>query len=104
MGAQPDVVDILHIFIAIAAHKGLAAYALGSSLVDAKSEGPRFWSVIGAFAVATPVGILLGTLLASFASGRAAAGLSALASGAPSLLLLPSFQSNLLAGSSLFYC
>ena len=82
MGAQANVVDILHIFIAIAAHKGLAAYALGSSLVDSKAEGPRFWTVIGAFALATPLGILLGTLLASFASGRAAAGLSALASGA----------------------
>ena len=82
MGAQERVVDILHIFIAIAAHKGLAAYALGSSLVDSKAEGSRFWTVIGAFAIATPVGILLGTLLARFASGRAAASLSALASGA----------------------
>ncbi|KAK9787611.1 hypothetical protein WJX73_010713 [Symbiochloris irregularis] len=81
MGAQDNVVDTMHIFIAIAAHKGLAAYALGSSLVDSQSEGHRFWTVIGSFAGATPLGILIGNLLASFGTGRAAASLSALASG-----------------------
>ncbi len=36
MGAQTNIVDSVHIFIAIAAHKGLAAYALGSSVVDSQ--------------------------------------------------------------------
>ena len=36
MGAQANIVDSVHIFIAIAAHKGLAAYALGSSVVDSQ--------------------------------------------------------------------
>lgn len=36
MGAQAKIVDSVHIFIAIAAHKGLAAYALGSSVVDSQ--------------------------------------------------------------------
>ena len=36
MGAQGNIVDSVHIFIAIAAHKGLAAYALGSSVVDSQ--------------------------------------------------------------------
>ena len=36
MGAQSNIVDSVHIFIAIAAHKGLAAYALGSSVVDSQ--------------------------------------------------------------------
>ena len=36
MGAQQNIVDSVHIFIAIAAHKGLAAYALGSSVVDSQ--------------------------------------------------------------------
>ena len=40
MGAQSNIVDSVHIFIAIAAHKGLAAYALGSSIVDSKVKGP----------------------------------------------------------------
>ena len=33
---RPIIVDSVHIFIAIAAHKGLAAYALGSSVVDSQ--------------------------------------------------------------------
>ena len=40
MGAQANIVDSVHIFIAIAAHKGLAAYALGSSVVDSQ-VGPQ---------------------------------------------------------------
>ncbi len=40
MGAQVNIVDSVHIFIAIAAHKGLAAYALGSSVVDSQAR-PR---------------------------------------------------------------
>ena len=35
MGAQSTVSNSFHIFIAIVSHKGLAAYALGSSVVDA---------------------------------------------------------------------
>ena len=90
MGAQDNVVDTAHIFIAIAAHKGLAAYALGSSLVDSRATGARFWSVIATFAWATPVGIGLGMLLASVATGHVASGVSALASGeAPAAMVVP---------------
>jgi hypothetical protein len=42
MGAQANIVDSVHIFIAIAAHKGLAAYALGSSVVDSQASSPSF--------------------------------------------------------------
>ena len=41
MGAQVNIVDSVHIFIAIAAHKGLAAYALGSSVVDSQARPPQ---------------------------------------------------------------
>ena len=88
VGAQDNVVDTAHIFIAIAAHKGLAAYALGSSLVDSCATGARFWSVIATFAMATPVGIGLGMLLASVATGHVASGVSALASGEGAILLV----------------
>ena len=81
MGAQSTIVDTLHIFIAIIAHKGLAAYALGSSVVDSGATPRRYWTVIAAFALATPVGISLGRVVASFSSSSAAASLSALASG-----------------------
>jgi len=89
MGAQGTIVDTLHIFIAIMAHKGLAAYALGSSIVDSGASRTRFWVVIGIFAVATPVGIALGRILASESDSVAAAALSALASGTPSPLHSP---------------
>ena len=45
MGAQANIVDSVHIFIAIAAHKGLAAYALGSSVVDSQVR-PRLPATI----------------------------------------------------------
>jgi zinc transporter 1/2/3 len=38
MGAQQTISNSLHIFIAIVSHKGLAAYALGSSIVDSGAE------------------------------------------------------------------
>lgn len=81
MGAQATVVDTLHIFIAIVAHKGLAAYALGSSVVDSGASKMRFWSVIAVFALATPLGIGLGSVVARFSNSGPAAALSALASG-----------------------
>lgn len=133
MGAQANIVDSVHIFIAIAAHKGLAAYALGSSVVDSQvsigripafayafcivwlsrlllsavqigkrscrgglrhacwgmqASMRKFWTVIGFFASATPVGIMLGVLLSNVANSDAAASVSALASGKLRTVLL----------------
>jgi solute carrier family 39 (zinc transporter), member 1/2/3 len=82
LGAQEDVTQSLHIFIAIQAHKGLAAYALGSSIVDSKASSAQFWSVIGFFSLATPVGIFLGYVLSAVTTADGAACISALASGA----------------------
>lgn len=45
----------------------------------------KFWTVIGFFATATPVGIVLGVVLSSVSNSDAAAAVSALASGMPSL-------------------
>lgn len=64
------------------AHKGLAAYALGSSIVDSDADTRQFWSVICMFAFATPVGIGLGFILSAVAASSGAAAVSALASGA----------------------
>ena len=177
MGAQANIVDSVHIFIAIAAHKGLAAYALGSSVVDSQvccppsqslirqkcstcfvgmssrlcvhwdehqctckvdgstaeasgsSSGPgpglvlrwpcllepdlspaaqasmqKFWTVIGFFATATPVGILLGVLLSSVSNSDAAAAVSALASGAATPFLVRGSNSEQAAFSGLPAC
>lgn len=100
MGAQASVVDTVHIFIAIFAHKGLAAYALGSSLVDSGASKRRFWVVIGIFSLATPAGIGLGRIVASYSQGGAASALSALASGRPPLKEFPKVNDEPTCGSS----
>lgn len=81
MGAQPTISNSLHIFIAIVSHKGLAAYALGSSIVESRAEMDRFLSVVIPFTFASPVGIFLGYILSGLAQGIGAAAISALASG-----------------------
>ncbi|KAL4422184.1 hypothetical protein ABPG77_006425 [Micractinium sp. CCAP 211/92] len=81
MGAQPTISNSLHIFIAIVSHKGLAAYALGSSIVDSDASMRRFWSVVLPFTFASPVGIFVGFVVSDIAQGVGAASISALASG-----------------------
>lgn len=81
LGAQQNIGNTLHIFIAIQAHKGLAAYALGSSIVDSAADARQFWSVICMFSFATPVGIGLGYVLSNVAASNGAAAISSLASG-----------------------
>ena len=65
----------------------------------------RFWTVIGFFASATPVGILLGVLLSSVSNSDAAASVSALASGelpCPTQCLSGSHAETLLQAYLLF--
>ncbi|GAB4816508.1 hypothetical protein N2152v2_003554 [Parachlorella kessleri] len=81
MGAQETLTNSLHIFIAIVSHKGLAAYALGSSIVDSQVSMQQFWSVVLPFTFASPVGIFIGYIISDLATGAGAAGISALASG-----------------------
>lgn len=81
LGAQETITNSLHIFIAIVSHKGLAAYALGSSLVESRVDMEKFWKVIVPFTLASPAGIFLGFLLSEVAKGMGAAAASALASG-----------------------
>lgn len=81
LGAQRTMRESEDIMIAIAAHKGLAAYALGASVMQSGASPARFWSVIGTFAAATPMGILVGFAFSEFSSGSGGAYMSALASG-----------------------
>lgn len=60
LGSQQTISDSKDIFIAIIAHKGLAAYALGATLVDSCTSTLRFWSVISSFSLATPLGVIIG--------------------------------------------
>ncbi|KAL4853724.1 putative serine/threonine protein phosphatase 2A regulatory subunit B''gamma [Chlorella vulgaris] len=81
MGAQATIGNSFHIFIAIVSHKGLAAYALGSSIVDSQASMQSFWSVVLPFTFASPVGIFIGYVISDIAKGIGAASISALASG-----------------------
>eukprot|EP00210_Caulerpa_lentillifera_P001194 g1150.t1 len=81
LGAQQTINASKDVLLAIAAHKGLAAYALGASLVDSKTTGTKFFRVAGLFSLASPVGILIGYGLSEVSNGTGAASLSALASG-----------------------
>ena len=60
LGAQQTVKSSQRIMIAIAAHKGLAAYALGASLLDSNTTKQQFWMLVMTFVLASPVGIILG--------------------------------------------
>ncbi|GFR52118.1 hypothetical protein Agub_g14631 [Astrephomene gubernaculifera] len=81
LGAQQSMRSTEDIMVAIAAHKGLAAYALGASIVESGASSKKFWSVIGCFSFATPVGIFLGYSMSAAGSSKSGAALSALASG-----------------------
>lgn len=80
LGAQPTLRGTEDIFLAIVAHKGLAAYALGASIVESRASDAKFWTTIGLFSLATPVGIVLGYASAAHGGGVGAA-VSALAAG-----------------------
>ncbi|KAG2495199.1 hypothetical protein HYH03_006805 [Edaphochlamys debaryana] len=82
LGAQVSMRSTEDIMVAIAAHKGLAAYALGASIVESGASSTRFWTVISAFSLATPIGIFSGFAMSSNANNsKSGAALSALASG-----------------------
>eukprot|EP00803_Ostreobium_quekettii_P004593 evm.model.scf_922.1 EVM.evm.TU.scf_922.1 scf_922:9446-13010(+) len=60
LGAQTSIGDTSRILVAIGAHKGLAAYALGASLLESQMSKRRFMMLAFGFAVASPFGIALG--------------------------------------------
>lgn len=60
VGAERTGLPLLAVTGALAVHKFAAAFTLGSSLMGAKFGGGRFWQVIFAFSVATPIGIMIG--------------------------------------------
>lgn len=81
MGAQGTIAGGVQIFVAIVSHKGLSAYALGSSVVESGADARKFWSVILPFALASPVGIFVGYAVSGVAGGLGAACVSAVSAG-----------------------
>lgn len=54
------------IFLAIVCHKGLAALALGSTLLVAHVTRSQFLGTVVAFSLATPLGVGLGLLISAY--------------------------------------
>lgn len=82
MGAEDSPETIMDLFIAIIAHKTLAAMALASALLASGVMRRIFVTAMVGFALVTPTGIGLGALIAGFTEDSPAiAAVSAFAAG-----------------------
>jgi len=77
LGLEATLISATAIFIAIIAHKGAAAFALGVSLKKSGISTKRHIVTICFFAAMTPLGVLLGTIFSRILSSNANAGFEA---------------------------
>lgn len=71
LGAQRATGGAVIVFLAIIAHKGAAGFALGTGYARAGYERRRALPHVSFFSAMTPLGIVLGALVASALTGRA---------------------------------
>jgi len=69
LGAEPEFADAVVLAIAILMHKSLGGFALGVSLVRYPMPPTRAWTLLGLFAIATPLGIGVGAALGASVEG-----------------------------------
>eukprot|EP00419_Tripos_fusus_P017562 CAMPEP_0172747926 /NCGR_PEP_ID=MMETSP1074-20121228/143917_1 /TAXON_ID=2916 /ORGANISM="Ceratium fusus, Strain PA161109" /LENGTH=414 /DNA_ID=CAMNT_0013579567 /DNA_START=72 /DNA_END=1313 /DNA_ORIENTATION=- len=62
LGSSSDAGLLLPILVAILAHKGLAAFALGCSLAQSNLPDWKFWVFVAIFAMGTPIGCAVGMI------------------------------------------
>ncbi len=72
LGLETGTIASLALLIAILAHKGFAAFALGSHMENNRIERRRVLTIIAMFSIMTPLGILAGSLSRVFFSGGTA--------------------------------
>jgi zinc transporter 1/2/3 len=72
VGLETSSAATFALLIAILAHKGSAAFALGVSLKSAEFPRPRFISIVALFSCMTPLGVLTGTLFSRSLEGAMA--------------------------------
>jgi len=70
LGLETGLASGIVIFIAIIAHKGSAAFALGISLVEAEINKPKAIKTIFFFTLMTPLGILIGSFFTNIESNN----------------------------------
>ena len=73
LGAQRELRSALVIFAAILAHKSMEGFALGVSLARSAAPGAREVRLLGLFAIATPVGIVVGATVGALEGAMALA-------------------------------
>lgn len=71
LGTESRVVQAAILLIAVLAHKGTAAFALGISMLRSHMSGPRMRALVVCFACMTPLGVILGWGFMYFLTGRA---------------------------------
>ena len=71
-GTEEVMKQSIIIAIAVLAHKGSSAFALGVSMLKSQIETGKIAKLIIMFSFMTPLGILIGVLIANALSGRAA--------------------------------
>jgi zinc transporter 1/2/3 len=77
LGAQPELTRALVLSTAIIAHKSAEGFALGVSLARSDLPSIQAWRLVLIFAVATPLGGLIGALVGASFDGRVGASLEA---------------------------
>lgn len=77
LGAQPELSRALVISTAILAHKLAEGFALGVSLARSHLSSKQSWRLVTLFALATPIGGLVGALVGETIEGRVGATLEA---------------------------
>lgn len=60
IGLQEELGALLNLFIAVIAHKSVMAFSLGMTLAQSKMKFLRYVFSVMIFAVASPIGILIG--------------------------------------------
>lgn len=71
LGTEDRITQSIIIFIAILAHKGSAAFALSISMIKSEMQKHKISKLITLFSFMTPIGILIGAIIANILSGDA---------------------------------
>ncbi|MEA3492063.1 MAG: ZIP family metal transporter [Campylobacterota bacterium] len=70
LGTEETIKQSIIIAIAVLAHKGSAAFALGVSMLKSEIESAKIMNLITMFSLMTPLGIVIGLVISNALSGK----------------------------------